>query len=78
MVTNKINSRATDVADAGLATQVTLTFRGEVAAIERLDRETGRIERLNLKNYKLTFNLPARTGDLFKYTGGKPFVGIKQ
>lgn len=78
MVTNKINSRATDVDDAGLATQVTLTFKDEVTAIERLSRETGEVERLELKGHALTFKLPAGTGDLFKYADGRPFVGVKQ
>ena len=78
MVTNKINSRATDVDDAGLATQVTLTFKDEVNAIERLSRETGKVEKLKLKDHTFTFELPAGTGDLFKYTGGRPFIGVKQ
>jgi hypothetical protein len=78
MVTNKINSRATDVDKAGLATQVTLTFKDEVTAIERLSRKTGKVERLKLTDHALTFNLPGGTGDLFKYAGGKQFVGIKQ
>ncbi len=78
MVTNKINSRATDVDDTGLATQVTLTFKNEVTAIERLNRETGKVERLELKDHAFTFILPAGTGDLFKYAGGRPFVGVKQ
>ncbi len=78
MVTNKINSRATDVDDAGLATQVTLTFKDEVNAIERLSRETGKVETLKLKDHTFTFKLPAGTGDLFKYTGGRPFIGVKQ
>ena len=78
MVTNKINSRATDVDDAGLATQVTLTFKDEVTAIERLSRETGKVERLELKDHAFTFKLPAGTGDLFKYASGRPFVGVRQ
>lgn len=77
MVTNKINSRATDVDDVALATQVTLTFKDEVAAIERLSRETGKVERLPLQDHAYTFNLPAGTGDLFKYAGDKPFVGVR-
>lgn len=78
MVTNKINSRATDVDHAGLATQVTLTFQDEVTAIERLSRETGKVEKLELKDHAFTFNLPAGTGDLFKYASGGPFVGVQQ
>ena len=78
MVANKINSRATDVDHAGLATQVTLTFTDEVTAIERLSRETGKVERHELKDHAFTFKLPAGTGDLFKYAGGRSFVGVEQ
>ena len=78
MVANKINTRAIDVADPGLATQVTLTFKHEVSAVERLNRETGKVETLQIKDHSLTFHLPAGTGDLFKYAeGGTPFVGVK-
>ena len=76
MVVNKINSRARDVDEKVLATNVTLTFANSVTAVERLSRETGTIETLEVVDGKLTFTLPAGTGDLFKYATGKPFSGV--
>ena len=75
MVGNKINARSIDVAEANLATQVTLTFRKVVPAIERLDRQTGNLEQLQLNDHSFTFNLPAGTGNLFKSAEGTPFAG---
>ena len=76
MVVNKNNSRVLKVDDATLAQSVTMTFASAVSAIERLNRETGKVERLELKSdHTYTFILPAGTGDLFKYATGKPFVG---
>ena len=47
-------------------------------SIDAMYRETGKVERLKLKDHGFTFKLPAGTGDLFKYAGGRPFVGVKQ
>ena len=53
-----------------------MTFASGVRAIERLNRETGKVERLELNSdHTYTFTLPAGTGDLFKYATGKPFAG---
>ena len=76
MVVNKNNSRVLKVNDAHLAQGVTMTFAPSVGAIERLNRETGQVERLELaEDHTYTFTLPAGTGDLFKYASSKPFVG---
>ena len=53
-----------------------MTFAPSVGAIERLNRETGQVERLELaEDHTYTFTLPAGTGDLFKYASSKSFVG---
>ncbi len=77
LVVNKRESRAADVDHAELAQQVTLRFRGDVSAVERINRETGKIERLPLKDGAVQFTLPGGTGDLLKVSNKRPFVGIK-
>ena len=74
---NKRESRALDVDQAQLAQQVTLRFRGDVSAVERINRETGKIERLPVKDGAVQFTLPGGTGDLLKVSNGKPFAGIE-
>ena len=76
MVVNKNNSRVLKVNDARLVQGVTMTFAFSVGAIERLNRETGQVERLELaEDHTYTFLLPTGTGNLFKYASSKPFVG---
>ena len=77
LVVNKRESRALDVDQAQLAQQVTLRFRGDVSAVERINRETGKIERLPVKDGAVQFTLPGGTGDLLKVSNGKPFAGIE-
>jgi hypothetical protein len=60
-----------------LAQPVTLRFRDNVTAVERISRETGKIERLPVKDGVLQFTLPGGTGDLLKVSNGKPFAGIQ-
>ncbi len=77
MVVNKANSRSRAVDQTALAMEVTLTFRRRVRALERLSRETGEVERIELDDHPFTFSLPGGTGDLFKYATGKPFAGVQ-
>ena len=77
MVVNKRETRAVNVDHDQLTQQVTLRFRSDVTAVERINRETGKIERLPLKDGTVHFTLPGGTGDLLKVSNGKPFAGIK-
>ena len=77
LVVNKRESRAVDVDHDQLAQPVTLRFRDDVTAVERISRDTGKIERLPVKNGVLQFTLPGGTGDLLKVSNGKPFAGIQ-
>ena len=77
LVVNKRESRAVEVDHDRLIQQVTLRFRGDVTAVERINRETGKIERLPLKDGAVRFSLPGGTGDLLKVSNGRPFAGIK-
>ena len=77
MVVNKRESRSVDVDHDQLAQPVTLRFRDDVTAVERLNRETGKVERLPLKDGAVEFILPGGTGDLLKVSNGRPFAGIK-
>jgi len=56
---------------------VTLRFHSDVTAVERISRETGKIERLPVKDGAIQFTLPGGTGDLLKVSNGRPFAGIK-
>ena len=59
------------------AVTVRLTFDGSVDQIERLNRLTGRIETLKTEQSGnerfLDVQLPGGTGDLFKWSNGKPW-----
>ncbi|MEO1997225.1 MAG: hypothetical protein ABGZ17_18300, partial [Planctomycetaceae bacterium] len=77
LVVNKRESRSVDVDQDRLAQQVTLRFRDDVTAVERVNRETGKIERLPLKNGAVQFSLPGGTGDLLKISNENPFAGIE-
>ena len=77
MVVNKTNSRGREVDQQTLDMQVTLTFHQRVDAIERLNRQTGAVERIELEGHTFTFSLPGGTADLFKYATGKPFAGVR-
>ena len=77
MVVNKANSRGREVDQQTLDMQVTLTFHQRVDAIERLNRQTGAVERIELEGHTFTFSLPGGTADLFKYATGKPFAGVR-
>ena len=57
--------------------QVTLSFRDDVSAIERLSRVSGKVESIDLTDHRYTFDLPGGTGDLFKYETNSAFVGAK-
>lgn len=75
MVVNKNETRNFRVQPENLSQTITLTFREDVEAIERLNRNTGQVERLELSDENtFQFVLPAGTGDLFKYANGQPFV----
>ena len=89
MVVNKNNTgdpdlplsiffRRTDPEEYLLVENVTLIFAPEVSGIQRLNRLTGEVEELSLKDNSFSFSLPGGTGDLFKYTSDAPFVGISQ
>ena len=77
LVVNKRESRSVDVDHDRLAQQVTLRFRADVTAVERMNRETGKIERLPLKDGAVQFSLPGGTGDLLKISNENPFAGIE-
>ncbi len=73
MVVNKDIAKDTD--GSKLVTPVTLTFHPSVKSIERLSRETGKVETIPVKdNY--TFSLYGGTGDLFKFSTGAGFAGV--
>lgn len=73
MVVNKDFARETD--GAKLTTPVTLTFHPGVKSIQRLSRRTGKVEQIKVRG-SYTFELPGGTGDLFKFSTGKPFAGV--
>jgi hypothetical protein len=75
MVVNKNDTRVLEANHGTLAQQVTLVFGEEVPAIERFNRETGKVERLELIDHAFSFSLPGGTGDLFKYASDLPFAG---
>jgi hypothetical protein len=77
MVVNKRNARDPNGDETHMLEWVTLSFADEVEAIERLNRRTGHVENVPLKDHRYTFYLPAGTGELFKYRTGKPFVGVE-
>lgn len=73
MVVNKDFGPSTG---AELATRVTLSFHPSVKSIQRLRRDTGRVEAIPV-NEHYSFTLPGGTGDLFKFNTGSPFVGVE-
>jgi len=75
VVVNKNETRNFRVQPDNLTQTITLTFREDVEAIERLNRNTGQVELLELSDENtFQFVLPAGTGDLFKFANGQPFV----
>lgn len=76
MVVNKANSRSLEVDSETLTQSVTLVLREDVSALQRLDRETGQVETVELVDHTFSFTLPGGTGDLFKYAGDNPFAGV--
>ncbi len=78
MVVNKNDTKTLETAREEPAQQVTLVFGEEITAVERLNRTTGKVEKLTLTNHAYSFKLPGGTGDLFKYASGVPFAGVGQ
>lgn len=76
MIVNKRNARDPNGDDTDLIERVTLDFSGETVAVQRLDRRSGIVENVILKDNRYILYLPGGTGELFKYKTGKPFVGI--
>ncbi len=77
MVVNKRNARDPNGDETHLLERVTLSFADEVDVVQRLNRRTGDVENVPLKEHRYTFYLPGGTGELFKYQTDKPFVGVK-
>ncbi|MEO1997217.1 MAG: hypothetical protein ABGZ17_18260 [Planctomycetaceae bacterium] len=78
MVVNKRNARNPNGDETHLLARVTLSFAGGVDVIQRLNRRTGHVENLQLKDHRYTFYLPGGTGELFKYGTAKPFIGVEE
>ncbi len=77
MVTNLYQHAHKSAAEA--AVKFRLKFAPEVKTVLRLSRETGKTERLEIKDAEqgLLVTLPGGTGDLFKYDTG-PFAGVTE
>ena len=75
MVVNKNDLKAPGDDQEKLRQQVTLAFTADVHAIQRLNRDTGKVEKLELADHAFSFKLPGGTGDLFKYASEMPFAG---
>ena len=71
MLTN-LNFDANDAVKDALEFEV--QFDSTVNSLQRLDRLTGRDEVVPLTSHRLRVTLPGGTGDLFKYSTGRPFV----
>ncbi len=78
MVVNKRNARDPNGDETQLLERVTLTFSDEVKMIQCLDRRSGQVKDLALKNSECVFYLPGGTGELFKYKTANPFAGTRQ
>ena len=60
---------------AATAGAVSIQFNFEVTKLERLNRQTGKVETINLCEHRLNqYVLPGGTGELFKFSTGKPFL----
>ena len=77
MVVNMNYDRIKHSEHPWLVQRVRLGFTGDVQAVERLSRTTGKVERLELDGHELVFDLPGATGDLFKFATGEPFTGVE-
>ena len=77
MVVNKRNARDPNGDETHLLERVTLSFADDVDVIQQLNRRTGRVQNVLLKEHRYTFYLPGGTGELFKFRTGEPFVGVE-
>jgi len=57
------------------AVPVSIRMAPEVKSLHRLDRVTGKVERIKTKDQTFRITLPGGTGDLFKIDDGK-FPGL--
>jgi hypothetical protein len=80
MITNGLTDANGSAADCQQQVQLTFDFgTSGINSLQRLSRETGMVEVLNLtqisgSQYSLAFTLDGGTGDLFKFNNGGVFV----
>jgi hypothetical protein len=78
LVVNKDKDKTKSGAE--LATRVVLSFHPSVKRIQRLRRDTGKVETITVDEH-FAFDLPGGTGDLFRFAGpitsSRAFAGIE-
>ena len=74
MVTNLWQNAGATASDR--AVPVSIRLAPEVKSLHRLDRMTGKVERMKIKDRTVRITLPGGTGDLFKIDDGQ-FPGLQ-
>lgn len=73
MITNGLSSSDGSAYDC--LQKIEVQFAAGITSIQRVNRETGNVETLELNGGSLELILEGGTGDLFKFNTGQPFIG---